>query len=146
MSDVLTAAEVYKDIGVSGVCLIVAIVLVYKLYPYFVDYLRAAKNAKDKRAEGDISRAQAESERNEILRANGEAVRMSSEVIKNNTAVLQMVSDERELTREAIREHEKCSQERDLRNEAQNDDIQRELGKARGDIGELKVYVKERTK
>lgn len=135
--DALTAAEIYKDIGIAGVLLIVAIVLVYKLYPFFVEYLQSAKRAKDERAKADVSRAQAEHERNEIMR-------MSNSVIDNNTAALQTVSMDREMLLLMLERHENASQERDLRNEGQNAEILAQVGKARGDIGKIKVIVGEK--
>lgn len=132
---VLEAAELYKDIGIAGVLLIVGIVLIYKLYPFFVEYLKSAKVAKDERAKADVSRAQAEHERNEIMR-------MSNSVIDNNTAALQTVSMDRQMLLRTLEQHENASQERDLRNEGQNAEILAQVGKARGDIGEVKTILK----
>lgn len=135
--DALTAADIYKDIGTAGVILIVGIVLIYKLYPFFVEYLQSAKRAKDERAKADVSRAQAEHERNEIMR-------MSNSVIDNNTAALQTVSMDRQMLLRTLEQHENASQERDLRNEGQNAEILAQVGKARGDIGKIKVIVGEK--
>lgn len=132
MDDISTLAVLIRDLGPAVV--IGAIVLAFLWY-YRNDIRGVFTSAQNR----NKALVRIEGERNELTRNNTAA-------LDNNTAALGLVMSDRDAMLRALDQHEKCSQERDLRNEAQNDDIQRELGKARGDIGELKVIVKERTK
>lgn len=146
MGDVVTLVDGVERIGIPGIIILVLVLLVYKLYPFFVDCLKAYKKSKDVRAESDIKRAQAEFERNEIQRQQIEALRQSSAVIENCTEVIKgnakIYERETERISRELADHEAASQERDLRTERKQDDIIGRVGNIQGSLGEIKQIVK----
>lgn len=132
MEDISTISMIISELGIA---VVVAGVVIAFLW-YYRNDIRGLFLSIQERNKNIV---QIEGERNELTRNNTAA-------LDNNTAALGLVMSDREAMLRALDQHEKSSQERDLRNEKQNEDIKACLGKARGDIGELKVIVKERLK
>lgn len=108
--------------------------LVYKCYPYLIDWIKARSLAQREIAKAQTELSKREAERNEIMRNNNVVIENCTQTMKITTEYIKD-TESRYLAR--LETHEGLSEERMTRLQAVLNRNAQEIGKIRGDIGIL---------